>query len=152
MRLTMYISLAVLGAVLLILTPKGYAMSISPKKTPANVVGFEETSQIILSCPTDLNDADALCSALESALQQRAPNHQIKRGSHAPTSKDLAITLQITRADAHTLEGYLQWQTSASPVQKGPPVTLGVDDTNISPHMFGSFASGLVKLSKLPIR
>lgn len=142
-------------AMLLILTPKVYAMSSAPKDTPKSppppVENVAETSEIILSCPMDVKDADALCAALKSALQQRAPNHTIQRGNHAPGSGELAITLHITRADSTAVEGYLEWQAHSSAAQNGPPVTLGVTDTSIAAHMFGSFASGLVKVSKLPI-
>lgn len=152
----MRLALSTLLAILLILTPKVYAMSIAPKdssKSPSSKVEkVAETSMILLSCPANIVDADSMCAALKSALQNRAPNHKIQLSDRAPDTNELTIKLHITRADKYAIEGYLEWQSKSVPAQNGPPVTLGVTDTALTPHMYGSFTSGLVKASKLPIR
>ena len=156
MRLIIFKSLAVLGIALLVLTPKGYAMSSSPKETPqpAPVTGgvVAETSTIILSCPANVANANALCKSMKSALKQRAPKHNIQLGSQAPANGELAVALHIIRASTQMIEGYLQWRTNSTPAQKGPPVTLDVNDTPLKPEMFDQFTYGLVKISNLPIR
>ena len=117
-------------------------------ETPGPVQSF---SRILLACPTDIPDSDALCQALLTALQQRAPGQAIQRSRSTPAAGELAITLNISRSDKVALEGVLSWKTSTAAPKKGPPVTLGTNDTNISARMFSGFAAGLVKLSKLPI-
>ena len=151
----MRLTLLTLLALLLTLTPKVHAMTIAPKNTPnppqSRVEKMVETSMIILSCPTNIKNAAAMCTALKSALQERAPRHNIQLGNHTPGPDDLAVKLHITRADKTTIEGYLEWQTKSAAAQSGPPVTFGVVDTTITAQMYSSFASGLIKVSKLPI-
>jgi len=155
MRLITLKSLAVFGIALLALTPKGYAMSSlakdSPKPVPATGGAVVQMSNIILSCPTSVANADALCKSMESALKKRASNHSIQLGSRAPAKGELAITLHIIRANTQMIEGYLQWRTDSAGPQKGPPVTLTVSDTTLKPKMFDQFTSGLIQLSDLPI-
>lgn len=138
------------------LTVKGNTMSTVPPKhpvppaieTPAPAQSF---SRILLACPTDIPDNDALCQAMVNALQQQAPNQPVQRSRRAPKAGELAITLHISRSDKVALIGFLTWQTKTSGQKKGPPLTLGADDTSIAPHMFPSFSSGLIQVSKLPI-
>ena len=140
---------------LLGLAAKGNTMSTVPPKSPSPAVEIPDPAQrfsrILLACPTDVPDSDALCQALITALQQRAPKQPIQRSRSTPAAGELAITLHISRSDKFALEGFLTWQTKTGSQKKGPPVTLGADDTSIAPHMFPSFASGLLQLSKLPI-
>lgn len=117
-------------------------------KNPSPVQSF---NRILLACPTDIPDSGALCQALISALQQRAPSQPIQRSRSTPAAGELAITLHITRRDKVALEGFLTWQTSTGGQKQGLPDALGADDTSITPHMFPSFASGLIHVSKLPI-
>lgn len=136
------------------LTVKGNTMSTVPPKRPAAVetpAPAQSFSRILLACPTDIPDSDALCQAMISALQQRAPNQPIQRSRSTPKAGELAITLHISRSDRIALEGFLTWQTKTSGQKKGPPLTLGADDTSIAPHMFANFVSGLIQVSKLPI-
>lgn len=147
--------LSLIFAILISLTSKGYTMSQTQQpQTEANpeiteVVG--DVSMILLSCPADIPDADALCAALEAALKERAPNVEVERSGRAPSDGELLISLRITSVTPQFLEGHLEWSTSSIATQSGPPLGLGADDTTIKPHMFGSFTAGLVRLSKLPI-
>lgn len=151
----MRLTLSTLLAILLILAPRVYAMSIAPKDPPkpppSSVETGVKTSTIILSCPTNIADASAMCNALEAALQSHAPGHEILRSNRAPDIGELAIMLHITRADKYAVEGYLEWRRNSGATQSGPPVTLGVTDAPLTIAMFGQFTSGLIKVSKLPI-
>lgn len=146
----------ILACLSLGLAVKGNTMSTVPPKRPAPPAvetpgPAQSFSRILLACPTDIPDSDALCQALISALQQRAPGQAIQRSRSTPAAGELAITLHISRSDKVALEGFLTWQTSTGGQKKGPPITLGADDISIAPHMFPSFTSGLLQVSKLPI-
>lgn len=123
-------------------------MSILSKTQAAD----QEITQIVLNCPTQTPDSEALCQALEDSLQKSAPDYTIRRGTGPANSGDLAITLHMLKSSSQVLEGYLEWHTASELPHKGPPVTFGVDDATISPDTFLTFTSGLIKLSDLPFK
>lgn len=122
--------------------------SIAMSNTQTVTVG---TNRIILTCPAEVKDADALCAAMETALSEAAPNRHISKGKVEMAAGDLAVTLKIIRETKTILEGQLEWQKTNGPVTVGPPVTISVQDSTLSPQMFGSFVAGLLKVSNLPL-
>lgn len=144
----------ILICLLLGLAVEGNTMSAKPRTSAAaeTVVQAQGFHRILLACPTDVPDSDALCQALIIALQRRAPDHDISRSHRAPNKGELVVTLHISSHNKTALIGFLSWKTSASDRKKGPPITLGTSDTNITARKFPSFANGLVALSDLPIR
>ena len=115
------------------------------------------SAAIALSCQADIpmpdSQRDALCRALHAALVDKAGAdrvHPLADGGTAAAGA-LRIALHLTRADARTVEGHLEWQRDDGQPVTGPPVIVSVDDAPLGAWMYPSFAAGLLQVSKLPL-
>ena len=107
-----------------------------------------------LSCPDgDSAMQQALCGALQLALQQAVPHAVIRMGdSVAPVAGSLAIRLLPERETRHAMAARLSWKTDqAADWVMGPDVALDSADVALRPHMMEQLAQGLLKVSKLPL-
>jgi len=109
------------------------------------------SNRIILHCPTLVKGSGALCTAMETALNEAAPYRHILKGKTEMAADDLAVTLKILQETETILEGFPEWRTTSTEVTAGPPVTLTIEDSTLSPQMFGSFAAALLQVSNLPL-
>lgn len=113
-------------------------------------------ADIVLTCKADVampdDQRDALCRSVHTALAERAGADRVQPLANGDTFMNgvLEIALHVTRADAQTIEGHLEWRSADDPTTIGPPITLSVDDMPLSPSLYPSFAAGLLKVSDLP--
>lgn len=109
---------------------------------------------IELSCPEGQGDmGQALCGALQEALQQAVPHALIRPGEDvAPLAGSLAIRLVPGRETRSALEAHLQWKTTqGAGWETGPDVSLQASDVALRPQMMPQLARDLIKASKLPL-
>ena len=107
-----------------------------------------------LSCPEgDSEMRQALCGALQEALQEVVPHAVIRTGdSVAPLAGSLAIRLVPERETRHAMAARLHWKSDqTADWVMGPDVALDSADVALRPHMMKQLAQGLLKVSKLPL-
>jgi len=111
---------------------------------------------VVLQCPTNAPEPDALCEALAAALEAvltEAESARHIRRSQIPPAKSPPIadtdTLRLVLSDVRSdrISGHLTWQSGDGSALTGPEVALDVMDTTLSAKMYPRFARGLLQAS-----
>ena len=126
----------------------GQAMGADPIPT---------TPALLVQCPAEAPEPDALCAALTVALDTALDgafdmrSRQISAADRnapllQPEQAETAGTVRLVLAGIGEarLSGHLEWQSGTTPPQQGPEVALDVMDANLSANMYPSFTRGLL--------
>lgn len=112
--------------------------------------------EVVLQCPANAPDPDALCAALsaalETVLQDAKSTRHIRQSQIPPTDSSQtagADTLRLVLSDIRRdrISGHLTWQSGDGSLRTGPEVALDVMDTALSAKMYPRFARGLLQAS-----
>lgn len=110
-------------------------------------------SVIVLSCPQDVPEAQALCQEMTSALLRACPDcalvWRVQAGeTFEPRPGDLDVALRLDSLRADHLSAHLEWRTAETPaVQKGPSVSLDVMDGQLSDGGYTRLVEGMLQVT-----
>ena len=123
---------------------------------PVHAKSNHMTPPLLLQCPANAPDPDALCAALsaalETVLQDAKSTRHIRQSQISPTESSQtagADTLRLVLSDIRRdrISGHLTWQSGDGSLRTGPEVALDVMDTALSAKMYPRFARGLLQAS-----
>jgi hypothetical protein len=110
-------------------------------------------SVIVLSCPQDVPEAQALCQKMMVALRRASPDGALVRRLQAdetfePRLGDLDVALRLDALRADHLSAHLEWRTAETPAaQKGPSVSLDVMDGQLSDAGYARLVDGMLRVT-----
>lgn len=133
-----------------------FSLFLASNLQPVHAKSDHMTPPLLLQCPANAPDPDALCSALsaalETVLQDAKSTRHIRQSQTPPTDSSQTAgvdTLRLVLSDIRNdrISGYLTWQSGDGSLRSGPEVALDVMDTALSAKMYPRFARGLLQAS-----
>lgn len=133
-----------------------FSLFLASNLQPVHAKSDHMTPPLLLQCPANAPDPDALCAALsaalETVLQDAKSTRHIRQSQISPTDSSQtagADTLRLVLSDIRRdrISGHLTWQSGDGSLRTGPEVALDVMDTALSAKMYPRFARGLLQAS-----
>jgi len=103
---------------------------------------------IVLNCPTDVPEPEALCLAMIEALMEAEPQARIRSDADmtALRGNELLLALRVPYVNSYGIGGYLEWWTEQNDnPTRGPDVGFDVVDSDMSRAFYGQFARQLLQ-------
>lgn len=108
---------------------------------------------IVLSCPPDVPQPQALCREMMQALRAASPDGALVRlrqegERFEPRSGDLEVMLELEALRSDHMSAHLAWRRAvADTLQTGPSVSLDVMDSGLDTVSYTRFVEGMLRVT-----